>query len=224
MTNHDDDNLRLSQNTLRLLIGLLGLSLPLLLIVGAWVLQTSISDYYYTNMRDYFEGVLFFLAIFLFAYRPYGQDGWGDNLITTIGAGLALLVALFPTVNLTLGRRPAALVLQFIPVDWSATVHLLSAGGLFVCFAVMSLAYFTRGRRGPEHRRKALRNLIYRLCGLGILACIGWIAFEILTTSDPVVRDRLDILVPEASALVLFGVSWLTKGGLIFPDKSPRQP
>jgi hypothetical protein len=218
----DGQDLRVSQNTLRILIGILGITLPALLVLGTQVFQTSISDYYYTNMRDYFEGVLFFLAVFLAAYRPYGQDGWHDNLITTTAGGFALLLALFPTVNPTLGRVPASLVLNFLPVGWSGILHNFGSGGLFVCFAVLSLFYFTKGRKETRTRRKALRNGIYVVCGLGIAGCIGFIGWGAATAADQKARDLLVIFWPEATALMLFGFSWLVKGGLVLADKAKK--
>lgn len=200
-------------DTLRKAIGWLGITFPVLLVLGAGAIQTSVSDYYYTNMRDYFEGVLFFLAAFLIAYRPYGKDGWQDNLITTAAGVAALLLALFPTFNVGLDHTPSSLVLAFVPLEWSGKLHNLGAGVLFLCFGVMSLFYFTRGPQEGRTRRKGLRNLIYIACGLGIFVCIGVIASLYFTTPDQTARDLSSIYWPESTALVLFGLSWLVKGG-----------
>lgn len=225
MIANDDHAVHVSHDTLRLGIGVLGVTLPVLLALGAWGFQTSISDYYYTNMRDFLEGVLFFLGFFLFAYRPYGKDGWKDNWITNIAAFSAFLLALFPTNNVTLGHLAHNLVLKFVSPEWSGTLHNLGSAGLFVCFAVMSLFFFTLGKPGEKKTaRKQIRNVLYVLCGLGIaggIAFIGWGAF---TAPDQRARDLLDIFWPEATALILFGLSWLIKGGA-FPflnDKDER--
>ncbi|HTH13031.1 MAG TPA: hypothetical protein VMB23_01455 [Spirochaetia bacterium] len=222
MRSTDERDLQISQNTLRLLIGVLGTALPVFLVLGAQTFLTSVSDYYYTNMRDSLEGVLFFLAVFLAAYRPYGQDGWHDDLITTVSGGFALLIALFPTVNVTLGHVPTGLVLPFIPIAWSGTLHNVGAGGLFVCFAVMSLFYFTKGKKGSWTKRKVLRNAVYIVCGLGIAGCIGSIGWGAVTAHDQKTRDLMPIFWPEAGALVLFGFSWLVKGGLILRDQPAK--
>jgi len=212
MISKKEDPLLISQDTLRILIGVLGVTLPVLLVLGAWGFQTSISDYYYTNMRDYFEGVLFFLAVFLVAYRPYGDDGWADSLITSLAGGFSLLLAFFPTVNHFLNHIPESLVLKFIPVEWSINFHNVGSAGLFLCFAVMSLFYFTRGKQAQRTPRKVLRNGIYIACGLGIGVCIGVIGV-FAATAGPGGTERLSIFWPEAIALVLFGFSWLVKGG-----------
>lgn len=218
MIQNDDNAIHVSHDTLRLGIGVLGVTLPLLLVLGAWGFQTSISDYYYTNMRDYFEGVLFFLAFFLFAYRPYGQDGWKDNWITNIAGASALLLALFPTNNATLHHLAENLVLKFVSPEWSGNLHNAGSGGLFVCFAVLSLFFFTKGKPGEKKSpKKLLRNAIYIVCGLGIAGCIGFIGWGAATAPDQQARDLLNIFWPEASALVLFGFSWLVKGGAFPP-------
>jgi len=207
-----NDGVLISLNTLRKLIGWLGVTLPLLLVLGTWGFQPSISDYYYTNERDYFEGVLFFLAVFLFAYRPYGDDGWKDHWITNVAALFALILALFPTSNALLGHVPHELVLNFIPASWSGTIHNFGSGGLFVCFAVLSFFFFTLRPKEDRTPKKKLRNLLYRVFGLGIAGCIGYIGF-VAAMAGPGGTDALSIFWPEATALVLFGLSWLVKGG-----------
>ena len=212
MNNANEDGFLFSYRTLRILIGLLGLTLPVLLLVGTWFQpSTSISDYYYTNMRDYFEGVLFFMTAFLFAYRPYKKEGLVDVIVTFAAACCALLLALFPTYNATLGHIPRGLTLNFVDPVASGVLHNIGSGGLFVGFSVLSLFIFTQGKSGTA--QKKLRNVIFILCGLGILFCIGFIGWGALTAADQKARDLMDIFVPEATALVLFGLSWLVKGG-----------
>ena len=61
--------------TLRRVVGVLGVLLPVVVAGGCFVLgactelQDSISDYYGTEMRDVFVGVLFAIGWFLFSYR-----------------------------------------------------------------------------------------------------------------------------------------------------------
>ena len=212
MSNVNEDGLQFTYRTLRILIGILGVSLPILLVVGTWFQpSTSISDYYYTNMRDYFEGILFFLTVFLFAYRPYKKEGLVDVVVTFASACFALLLALFPTFNETLAHVPHGVTLNFVPPVMSGVLHNIGSGGLFVGFSVLSLFIFTQGKSGTP--QKKLRNAVYIICGLGILFCIGYIGWGAATAADQKARDLMDIFVPEASALVLFGLSWLVKGG-----------
>jgi hypothetical protein len=64
-----------SYRTLRRVVGLLGVTLPIVLALWGFVLtgriqlQSSISDYYLLRTRDVFVGVLFTIGWFLFTYR-----------------------------------------------------------------------------------------------------------------------------------------------------------
>src|SRR5437762_6551311 len=70
-----------SYRTLRRVVGLLGVSLPIVLalwgfaLAGKVQLQPSISDYYSLRTRDALVGVLFTIGWFLFTYRGYD---WRD--------------------------------------------------------------------------------------------------------------------------------------------------
>jgi len=236
MVNPNEDGAGYSYRALRLSIGLLGLLLPLLLAVGTgFQSMTSVSDYYYTNMRDLFVGVLFFLTLFLAFYRPYRRpeknEGIVDTVISIVSAIAAGLLALFPTYNQTLGHVPQGLVLNVVPAAWSGTLHNLGSGTLFTAFAVMSMFVFTQtgldpgGNRVKAAGRKLARNVLFIVFGVGILACIGSIGWRVYDAhGDQTAIDTMNIFAPEATALVLFGLSWLVKGRA-FPflnDKAQR--
>lgn len=223
MTTKTEDGAGYSYRALRLSIGLLGLLLPLMLALGTgFKPMTSVSDYYYTNMRDLFVGVLFFLTLFLAFYRPYKRpdkdEGVVDTIISMISSIAAALLALFPTYNQTLGHTPQGLVFNFVSAEWSGTLHNLGSGILFTAFAVMSIFVFTQtgldaaGNRIKATGKKLLRNIIFVVLGVGILACIGWIGWGAATAPNQAARDTMVIFAPEATALVLFGLSWLVKG------------
>ncbi|HRX92798.1 MAG TPA: hypothetical protein P5158_01715, partial [Chitinophagaceae bacterium] len=66
----------ISYYTLRILIGAIGILLPLLVVIGKWVsnktpaLEYSISDYYDNGAAgDILVGVLFVLGFFLLTYK-----------------------------------------------------------------------------------------------------------------------------------------------------------
>lgn len=110
---------------LRLLIGVCGSFLPLAclfygLLPGHEVAD-SVSDFYYTGMRDIFVGILFALAFFLLTYKGYEAK---DSIVANLGFFFALGVALFPCKD-------------------SADVHSLSAFLLFCVFIFFSLVLFT---------------------------------------------------------------------------------
>ena len=72
----DKSDLVISYLTLRKAIGVLGISFPVILALGACIfagfdIQRSVSSYYHTNMQDVFAGILFAIGLFLFSYRGY---------------------------------------------------------------------------------------------------------------------------------------------------------
>src|SRR5215510_8115997 len=89
----------ISFQTLRKAIGYLGISMPIIVRLGAYYFEgipsnESISAYYYTVMRDVFVGTLFAIGVFLFCYRgPNTQD----NVLTNIAGACAVAIGLFPT-------------------------------------------------------------------------------------------------------------------------------
>jgi len=89
-----------SYDNLRLAIGILGIALPFLLVAGnGFMLEKSISFFYYTKMSTVFTGILITFGLILYTYR--GTDLEGDviseNALTNWGGVFALLVALVPT-------------------------------------------------------------------------------------------------------------------------------
>lgn len=86
-------------------------------------------------------------------------------------------------------------------------LHLLAAVLLFGAFIYISIFLFPKSgveRRALLHRGKGWRNLVYRLCGVAMMASILWAG----------IASHMDspIFWPEALALEFFAVSWLVKG------------
>lgn len=66
----------ISYLVLRKAIGYLGIALPFILVFGNMLLnkpgiQSSISSYYYTPMRDVFVGTMCAIAVFMMSYKGY---------------------------------------------------------------------------------------------------------------------------------------------------------
>lgn len=196
--------------THRQLIGYLGLSLPLGVYVLAGFVPTdgltswrplmSVSEYYYTGAGDFFVGVLFAMALFLFTYPGY-QGVLKDRLLALVAGVAALGVAVFPT------NAPGGAV----PASWwrpaLGTIHLACAAVLFSSFALFALWLFRLSEvprwrdRDPE---KKLRDVFFLACGCVILACMGWVAIAAQRGSS--------ILLPEMIAIMAFALAWLVKG------------
>ncbi len=92
-----EEGLLVSYLTLRRVVGVLGVSLPVVLaVVGLAMchcLEPSISQYYDLRTRDVLVGTLFAVGFFLGTYRGYERR---DNIAGNLACVFALGVALFP--------------------------------------------------------------------------------------------------------------------------------
>lgn len=203
---------------IRRAIGYLGVLLPVML-VGLSLfgffqteIQPSISDYYYTNLREIFTGTLCAVGLFLIRYKgKENKDNasiWkNDELLTNIAGIMAIGVAFIP-VNPVLEPQK---IYTLIPYNWSwlGYIHYGFAAGLFGIFSLLALNVFTLGQRQSENIpvSKLNENYIYQFCGIGILVCMFLVPvsqfFEVFAYST---------LVLEAIILFLFGAAWLIKG------------
>jgi hypothetical protein len=197
---------------LRRVIGIIGMALPLALIIGVALLSgellTSVSGYYYSDLRDVFVGCMCAVGVFLIFYR--GLDRFEDILSWVAGAA-ALGVALFPT-------RPAGNPSAFDIVI--GVVHVVFSAMFFLTLAAICLFLFTRKEKDPvpDPRRKKVRNNVYITCGIVILVCLALIAvFGWLLEAET--RALRPVLWLEATAIFAFGVSWIVKGQTLLRDQ-----
>jgi hypothetical protein len=203
----------LSYLALRKAVGIIGFALPFVLAFGKILLQghgiqSSISGYYYTDMRNVFVGSLCAIGVFLMSCRGYDRR---DEIAGIFACVFAIGVALFPTTR-DMGATSRDKLI--------GTLHLSFAALLFLTLAYFSLALFTK--TAPDKtptRRKLQRNTVYRVCGYTILGSI----FLMVIVALPTVKTLLERLSPvfwlESLAVVAFGVSWLTKGETILKDQ-----
>jgi hypothetical protein len=205
---------------MRAIIGFIGLTLPVVLIVADHLLgpnaptvRSSLSSYYYSGTRDYFVGSLFAAGVFLIAYKMFERSL--SNLLSVVGGLAAITVTLFPT------QRPPGTAAALTPIQQrlgEATVshvHYTAAGIFIVSLAIITFSFGRQEGRRSQQRpsgRARLSPSFWRwfhwLAGLAILASVGFIVFaerEHFFTSYA-------LLVGETVALVAFGASWLTKG------------
>ncbi|MGH7617354.1 MAG: hypothetical protein ACREPM_09020 [Gemmatimonadaceae bacterium] len=220
---HADSSDDLSNRAERVIIGAIGLVLPVALILLAawrpehpeerWKLLESISAYYYTGATAAFVGTLGSLALFLFAYQGY-HNRWHalDIRAARLAGAAAIGVAFFPT------EAPAGYHAAVWWSPWIGIVHYTSATVLFSSFAFFALYLFRRTdpadpSRANRSRDKERRDAVYLVCGLAIAASIVWIAVIALFNHRNAggVHDR-PIFWQECSALFFFSLSWLVKG------------
>ena len=198
-------------------LGYLGLVLPVALVIGGMLtlggVQPSISDYYYTVLRDIFVGTMFAIAVFLIAYPGHSKrtgDWLSDDAITTFAGVAALGVAFLPNEGPGLGDV-LTVSQQALGVKVAALGHYLSALTFLSCLAWMCLVKFARTAK-PSRRR------IYRSCGWAIAALTVVVVvasvIKIWGTGTPhrIVVDGLIVLWAEALAIWAFSIAWLTKG------------
>lgn len=222
----DNSILVISYLGLRKAIGILGVALPFVLPFGqillhalgiqsslhSPVIENSVSYYYHTDMRNIFVGSMCAIGVFLMSYRGYD---WRDAIAGRFAFVCAIGVALFPTTPL-----PPALPLATPDQKLIGGIHLTFAALLFLTLAYISRCLFTEtDPKKPPTRQKLQRNVVYRVSGYIMLACIALIAVAALPPIKAMVEQFAPRFWLEAIAIVAFGVSWLTKGEAILKDQ-----
>lgn len=223
----------ISYYTMRRAIGVLGITLPLIMLAGSSLfgdckeVQTSISTYYYTNMRNVFVGFNCAVALFLFAYR--GHD-WRDNLVGYLGCIAVLGVAFLPC---SIGSSNPPCLVSVAPQNpMVGKLHNLSALTYFISLIVYALFLFPKthmdmitGEKKFMGRQKKKRNVVYYICGglmtVSLILIISYMWF--LGNLYPGLKELNPIFWLESVVLFSFGISWLTKGQLIFRDDNYRK-
>jgi len=207
------DPLVLSYLELRKAVGIIGLALPFVLAIGKILvegpgIQSSVSGYYYTDLRNVFVGSLCAIGVFLLSCRGYDNK---DRIAGSVACVFAIGVALFPTTPYADATSQEKLI---------GALHWSFAALLFLTLAYFSLALFTKTapNRDPTPQ-KLQRNIVYRVCGWTILACIFLIAVVALPAVKTLVERCTPVFWLESLAIVSFGVAWLTKGETILKDQ-----
>jgi hypothetical protein len=208
-----NSSLLISYLSLRRATGIIGLALPFVLALGKIVfegpgIQSSISAYYHTIMRDVLVGSLCAIGVFLMSYRGYERR---DEIAGRLGCIFAIGVALIPTAP-RLGATPLENILS--------AAHFWLAGLFFGTLAYFSIVLFTETAPGAKPTRQKLqRNVIYRVCGYTMLATVALIGFFTLPSVFPLVERFTPRFWLESLGIVAFGVSWLVKGETILKDQ-----
>lgn len=202
------DDLSLDYIYLRKAIGVIAFLLPIIVVVGKWVLdrgagfESSISYYYYTHSRNFFVGSLCALAVFFLSYDHRRTDKYkADNWASNIASACALGVAFLPTTRNTNATTAEKVV---------GTVHLISAASLFVILGVFAVYFFRMSDAVIPTPQKGKRNRLYLACGLVIFLCI--LSVIVSEFAHPPARWNL-LFWLETLMVWAFAVSWLVKGG-----------
>jgi hypothetical protein len=215
--------------SLRRVVGWIGTLLPATLIAGNTIftrtLPDSMSDYYYTHMRNILIAALSVLGIFLICYAGY--DAWDRWLTNSSGFGLIGVAFCVPSPD-----TPVRLsTVQRVVAD----LHFACAAVALVALAFMSLR-FTRtystpdspgpgamnwvraafgfapdGPGEPRTPAKRRRDRVYRVCGFGMFATMALAGLANIVPASA--QDGIPFLfIFEALTVIGFGVAWLVKG------------
>lgn len=206
-------------NTIRLrcTIGWLGMLLPWMVLILSlaygYDFPRSISQtYFFEPCITPFMIILGSAGLLLFSYKGYDKQ---DDIVCTLAGLFGLGVCIFPT-NVSALLDADQLVGTFQIVDnISGLIHNISAGLFFGLLAYNSLFLFTKSG-GNMTKNKKKRNIIFRICGIGMIA-----SFIALIPST-IFGWRSGVWAIEAVTLIFFGISWLTKANYypwLFADK-----
>ena len=144
-------------------ISMLSFFLPVFLVTWSVVtdagIRGSLSEYYYTPVRDIFVGVLCALALFLWSYRgyhPYNPELRADRIVAKVASVAAALTALAP---LNPRQRGECTLLQCVlgiqVTDW---IHNIAAAVFMAALATFCLVLFPMTAiPGPGKSRRLLR-------------------------------------------------------------------
>lgn len=193
---------------IRNIIGILGMLLPWLALFSAGIAKHPGSGWYNSISATYYQtpalaGILTAASIVLMTYDGYE---FKDSLITTITGVFGICIVLFPcTVGWIEHSKPVGFFQ--VPMYISNVIHDISASIFFILLSINSLFLFTKND-GEKTNRKKIRNIIYRVCG------IGMVVFLI----NQVLKVTLNYpgywtMINEIFMLQFFGISWLVKGG-----------
>lgn len=203
---------------IRKAIGLLGVVLPIALFVLSLfpifktAVQSSISAYYYTNLREIFTGTLCAVSLFLILYKSSENNVFwkDDDTMTNIAGIMALGVAFFPTNPGSCQEKIYTLIPYYS--KYLGCLHYFFAAAFFLMLAEISIFVFTIGQKKSKKIPASYlnENNIYKSCGIAI------VVFTVMI----VICDIFDLfpystLIFEALALWAFGISWLIKGRVL---------
>ncbi|MDH5332048.1 MAG: hypothetical protein OEW27_19055 [Aquincola sp.] len=185
----------IDHRTIKLIVGVVAISLAGLTSWFASTAITSISASYYEGgwSQSIFIGFLFAIAAFLLAYNGVSRT---DMVLSKVAAVAGLGVALFPCKCETHD--------ELVP-----HVHGMSAAVMFLILAYFCYGFFRRaGAKG--HPQANARATLYALCGMAILLSIVVLALDHFTGGAFRARVPRLTFYGEATGLVAFGISWLT--------------
>ena len=187
-------------NTLRLraMLGWLGMLLSWIVVLLIGYFPDSISATWYTNACTVFMIILGSASILLISYKGYERI---DDITLTLSGIFGLGICLFPC---AVSSSPGKVGTFLIDSSISNTIHFICAIAFFGLLAYNSFFLFTKSS-GEIGKKKKIRNIIYRVCGIGMVASFGILLLPYF---------RIQVWLTETVALFFFGISFLTKADI----------
>lgn len=184
---------------LRLLMGIIAVALPIVVSAISTTALSSISASYHTESRDFFVGMLFVVAAFLWAYNGHApaESRWSKTASVA-----AIVVALLPTACDT------------CPTTAVSVTHYVAAGVLFSILAYFCFVYFRMKTKGMPGK-KGRRSKIYFVCGLIMAACMLAALVANFALPPETLKALRVTYWAEAIALGAFGLAWIVAGKYI---------
>lgn len=217
----------INQGTMKLIVGLIAVSLGAVctLLAGKWL--DSISEAYVQGgwARDVFVGSLFSIAAFLFAYLGGSKcEAWLSKIAAVAALGVALFPCkckLSPPVDEAVRAAGAPLARCAAPptMEWVPIVHLASAAVLFLVLTVFCRIFYLRAKRkfeqSPTQKSTTAgrRMVIYLICAIAILGSVA--ALGVGGIFDLGEKYRGFVFAGESAGLFAFGISWLTASKVV---------
>jgi quinol-cytochrome oxidoreductase complex cytochrome b subunit len=207
-TSESQQTLVFDYRTLRLLVGLVAFTLPVLVKLLSSTPISSVSASYYTEARDVFVGSLFVIGALMWAYNGHTHR---EKWVSKIASIAAIIVAIFPT------------TCNLCEIDLKSVIHYIAAIVLFSTIAYFCLGPFRKNTKGHKGK-KGRRATIYLVCGWIIIGCMLGTGIAKLTLPVELQKSLAITFVAEFVALWAFGVAWIVAGKVIPPlvDKDER--
>ena len=235
--NKTRENMVLSCLKMRVLLGMLGFSLPFILMIGALMteshLRPAVSDYYNSPdpvLRGLFIGILCAMGVFLICYRGHKpceqtDEIFSDNELSHAAGVGAVGIAIVP----------AGGCISYGGVGYGeglfTAIHYASFMLFFGSAFYMLFWKFTRtDKKGTErgHKQKRYRNRVYRFCAGTIFLCVSLLVLKFVLTeklnikSIPDLKSYSAVFWVESIAVWAFGIAWITKGEALLADVTAK--
>ncbi|MDO5735725.1 MAG: hypothetical protein Q4P15_04565 [Propionibacteriaceae bacterium] len=198
-------------------IAILGFFLPASML--AWSVMTgasirgSLSEYYFTPMRDLMVGTLTTMAVFLWSYRGFSDrdaDLRADRRVGKIAAIAALCIAFFPITPRNDDR--CTLAQCIVGGRVSDLIHAGGATVFFLCLVAFCLVLLPRSVVNSDGYRR--RVVLYRMCGVVIVtALVVIVVWKFLPIEVIFSLGRYrPIFWLESLAIWAFSTAWIVRG------------